>query len=209
MVHLGVLYLNFACSSSTIPERWSAFLQKSRKLIFGSISFPELRPLPLPRPRPRPLPLPLEPLPLKNDFPCFISRSEWRNSSQRMHPTNNVAPPSNGVVFLLKSTSIIVESHSAHFSFVVAILWAPWGRKTRQLHLLQLSFQLGAPTGSSTSVPLHSGQAQTPWVIKECRHVGCGHRKHGMPIPLLDAPELGLVLAAPYNVSIPSNGGLL
>ncbi|MFS8008406.1 hypothetical protein Hanom_Chr14g01272411 [Helianthus anomalus] len=93
--------------------------QKSRKLILGSCFLPP-RPRPLPLPLPRPLPLP--PPRLKNDFPCFISTSECNNSSQRIHPTCNVAPSFNGVVFLLKSTSIIVESHSGHLSFVVLIL---------------------------------------------------------------------------------------
>ena len=179
-------------------------VQKSRKLILGSTLFP----LPRPRPLPPPLPLPLEPMRLENDLPCFISTSEWSNSSQRMQPAYMVAPSSKGVVFLLKSTSMIVESHSGHRSLVVEILWAPWGRKTRQLHILQSSLHLGALTGSRTSVPLHSGQAQTPWAISECRHVGCGQRKQGIPAPFPNLPELP-ALEAPKSVSTPSNGGLL
>lgn len=110
--------------------------QKSRKLIFGSCCF--LPPLPLELcPLPLPLPLPLPPVRLKNDFPCFISIIECSNSSQSMHPVYKVAPSSKGVVFLLKSTSNIVDSHSAQCSWVVVIRWAPSGRKTRQLHMLQ------------------------------------------------------------------------
>lgn len=183
-------------------------IQKSRKLILGSTFFPVPRPLPLYPPLLDPLPLPLPPKRLKNDLPYFISTSEWSNSSQRMQPVYNVSPFSKGVVFLLKSTSKIVESHSGHRSRVVEIWWAPSGSKTRKLHILQQSRHLGALTGSRTSVPLHSGQAQTPWAIKECRHVGCGHRKHGIPAPFpswLDGPDF----TAPKSVSIPSKGGLL
>lgn len=183
-------------------------IQKSRKLIFGSTHFPVPRPLPLGPSRRVPLPLPLELKRLKNDFPCFISKSEWRNSSQRMQPVYKVAPSSKGVVFLLKSTSMIVESQSGHWSRVVEIRWAPWGRKTRQLQVLQLSRHLGALTGSRTSVPLHSGQAQTPWVIIECWQVGCGQREHGIPTPSPSLLELP-VFAPPKSVSIPSNGGVL
>lgn len=182
-------------------------VQKSRKLIFGSTFFMAL-PLPLPLPLLVPLPLPLEVMRLKNDFPCFISTSEWSNSSQRMQPLYSVAPSSNGVVFLLKSTSMIVESHSGHCSRVVDIRWAPWGRKTRQLQVLQYSRHLGALTGSRTSVPLHSGQAHTPWAIMECWHVGWGQRKHGIPAPFPNLLELP-VFTAPKSVSIPSKGGLL
>lgn len=178
-------------------------LQKSLKLILGSCF--TLLPLLLP-PLPLPLPRPLERLP--NDFPCFISRSECSSSSHKMQPLYRVAPSFKGVVFLLKSTSMIVESQSAHRSWVVEIRWAPWERKTRQLHMLQKNLHLGALTGSRTSVPLHSGHAQTPSAIRECRHVGCGHRKQGMPAPFpcLTEPP---ILEVPYNVPIPSNGGQL
>lgn len=114
-------------------------LQKSRKLILGSsyLEFPRL-PLPrlLPLPRPLPLPLPL-PLRIKNDLPCFISMSECNRSSHKIHPSCNVAPSWRGVVFLLKSTSMIVDSHVRHFLSVVVILWAACGSNTMQLHMLQ------------------------------------------------------------------------
>lgn len=152
-------------------------------------------------------PLPLHPARLK-DVPCFISTSECNNLSHNMHPICKVVPSLRGVVFLLKSTSMIVESHSGHRSRVVDILCAPWGRKTRQLHMLQYSLHFGALTGSRTRVPLHSGQAHTPRAIKECWQVGCGQRKQGMPAPLPNLPELP-ILRAPKRVSIPSNGGLL
>lgn len=142
--------------------------QKSLKLIFGSTAFD---PLPRPLPRPRPLPLPLPPR-FTKDLPCFTSTSERSNSSQSTHPLCRVAPFSRGVVFLLKSISIMAESHSGQRLLVVAMRWAPSGSKTMQLHKLQLSFHLGKLTGSKTRVPSHSGQAQTPWFLKECWHVG-------------------------------------
>ena len=182
-----------------------AMVQKSRKLILGSTFFLPPR-LPPPRPRPLPLPLPLNRL--KEDFPCFISIKECNSSSQRMHPEYNVAPSAKGVLFLLKSTSMILESQSGQRSWVVEIRWAPWGRKTRQLHMLQWSLHLGALIGSRTRVPLHSGQAQTPWDIREWRHVGCGQREHGIPAPLPSLPGPP-VLGAPKSASTFSNGGLL
>lgn len=100
----------------------STFYQKSRKLILGSTFLPALDPLPLCPPLLPPLPLPRPPMRLKKDFPCFTSIREWSKSSQRMQPVCKVAPSFNGVVFLLKSTSMIVESHSGHCSRVVVIL---------------------------------------------------------------------------------------
>lgn len=93
-------------------------LQKFRKLILGSCFILLPRPLPLPLPLPRPLPRPRK----ENDFPCFISTNECSSSSQRMHPLYKVAPSFKGVVFLLKSTSNIVESHSGQRLRVVVIL---------------------------------------------------------------------------------------
>lgn len=57
-------------------------------------------------------------------------------------------------------------------------------------------------------MPLHSGQAQTPWEITECLHVGCRQRKQGMPA---DFPEFPVLVALLLLIvaSISSNGGLL
>ena len=72
---------------------------------------------------------------MKNDFPCFISMSECNRSSHKIQPSCNVAPSWRGVVFLLKSTSMIVDSHVRHFLSVVVILWAACGSNTMQLHM--------------------------------------------------------------------------
>ena len=113
-------FLETYTSYSYRHDEQLSITQKSRKLIFGSIIFPPPRPLPLP-PFLAPLPLPRELICLKL-LPCFISTRECSNSSHRMQPWCKVAPSSRGVVFLLKSTSMIEESHSGHRSLVVEIL---------------------------------------------------------------------------------------
>ena len=77
--------------------------------------------------------------------------------------------------------------------------------ETSQLHLLHSSLHFGALVGSRSNVPLHSGQEQTPSLIMECQHVGCGQRLKGMPPHLLSF-SIERPLKSDF---IPSNRGLL